>query len=363
MVSRIAPLWVAIVCTGVCFDAFAQPPRGDNEATTQRFSPEVQQKAEDILRAAGLQVSGTRLIATNTAEIGRALSTLGRDKRKMKLVRERWQSVNTQIATINRQMRQSNVARGRLSMQLAAVRPGDASANNRIVGLLNANTASAKVMRDNREMLTRQRTAVRQELDQMEAAYTEGVLRARRELETLQRGLEESLQTKDVQTAVAVLSVNAGTPSRVDPGSLVAAIDRRLQKIEQEVFQEEIPLQVRGRSLFANVVINQQSIPMVVDTGASLICLPAKLAQTLGVDASSEDPTITLVMADGRRIAARKVTLDRVRVGTFEATDVDAAVLPPDAVAAEPLLGMTFLSNFRSEVNAAGRTLKLSRVE
>ena len=52
----------------------------------------------------------------------------------------------------------------------------------------------------------------------------------------------------------------------------------------------------------------------------------------------------------------------RVRVGEFEAENVDAAVLDAVATDAEPLLGMSFLGNFKFEINTSAKTLKMLRV-
>ena len=57
------------------------------------------------------------------------------------------------------------------------------------------------------------------------------------------------------------------------------------------------------------------------------------------------------------------ITIPKLRVGEFEAEDVAAAVLQTTAPGAEPLLGMSFLENFRFEINAAERTLKMLRVD
>ena len=68
------------------------------------------------------------------------------------------------------------------------------------------------------------------------------------------------------------------------------------------------------------------------------------------------------MLADGRSIAASGVVIPKMRVGLFEVENVDAAVLEPNAVGAEPLLGMTFLGNFKFEIDGPAKTLKLLRV-
>ena len=54
--------------------------------------------------------------------------------------------------------------------------------------------------------------------------------------------------------------------------------------------------------------------------------------------------------------------LASVRVGKFTVENVECAVLGDDAVAAEPLLGMSFLEHFKFEVDAAARKLTMVKV-
>ena len=71
---------------------------------------------------------------------------------------------------------------------------------------------------------------------------------------------------------------------------------------------------------------------------------------------------IKLLLADGRTISAHGVTLPRVRIGEFEAEDVEAAVLDDVSIQAEPLLGMSFLGNFKFEIDTQQKRLKMLRI-
>lgn len=68
------------------------------------------------------------------------------------------------------------------------------------------------------------------------------------------------------------------------------------------------------------------------------------------------------LFADGREIPGRAVTLAQVSVGQFEAEKVEPAVLDAVAINAEPLLGISFLGNFKFEIDTADKSLKLLRV-
>ena len=126
---------------------------------------------------------------------------------------------------------------------------------------------------------------------------------------------------------------------------------------------EAIPLRKVANTLMVNAVINGKKTPeMVVDSGSSLILLPAKTANALSIPVPSDAETVRLQMADGREIAGKKFKLESVRVGKFEAQKVDCAVIGPEFAAAEPLLGMSFLGEFIFKIDADAGTLTLTKV-
>ncbi len=68
-------------------------------------------------------------------------------------------------------------------------------------------------------------------------------------------------------------------------------------------------------------------------------------------------------MADGRVVSGKLVKINSVRVGQFQLEDVEAAILGPEATNAEPLLGMSFLGNFRFELDAQSAKLSIVKVD
>jgi aspartyl protease family protein len=91
--------------------------------------------------------------------------------------------------------------------------------------------------------------------------------------------------------------------------------------------------------------IEGQRINFMVDTGASMIALTENDAARIGVRPSRNDYNATVTTANGKVKAAR-VTLDSVDVGGLVVRDVDAMVLP-DGVLSENLLGLSYLSKLK----------------
>jgi aspartyl protease family protein len=96
----------------------------------------------------------------------------------------------------------------------------------------------------------------------------------------------------------------------------------------------------------ATVQVNEKSISMIVDTGASTIVLRPQDAKKAGVDIANLDYRVPVLTANGRTLAAR-VWLDRVAVGPLDRNKVEALVAQPGALT-QSLLGMSFLSRLRS---------------
>ncbi len=333
------------------------------EPKSEKYSDDVVAKAEKFLADSGLRRSGKTIQSTGTSEISRAITGLAREKRELRLVAQEWQQVSDRLAAARRELERLNAQYGELNLQLARVAGIDVSANNRIVGLLNATNAQMKALTSERERLKEELAAKRKVLNDEEAAYAETVLAIRRDYKSARDALQESLEDENLRIALKVMSANFETPLEVTADTILVALDKRIQRIEQEIFSESIKLETVGGSLYVDVVVGKKTTRMVVDSGATMISLPVKTAAELGIVVSVDARELRLVLADGRTIPARGVTLPKVRVGQFEVENVEAAVLDAVASDAEPLLGMSFLGNFKFEIDPADSTLTLLRVK
>lgn len=92
---------------------------------------------------------------------------------------------------------------------------------------------------------------------------------------------------------------------------------------------------------YAEVVVDSTSTRMLVDTGASVVALTAEDANAIGIlwDAAELAPVARGV---GGEVDGVRVMLDRVQVGTLEARQVEAVVVPEGLEVS--LLGQSFLS-------------------
>ena len=99
--------------------------------------------------------------------------------------------------------------------------------------------------------------------------------------------------------------------------------------------------------------IDGQRIGFMIDTGASVVALNEKSAARFGLRPNRSDYTTTVQTANGT-IKAARTRLAMIDVGGLIVRDVDAMVLPDEALS-ENLLGLSFLSKLKRFEYANGR--------
>ena len=105
----------------------------------------------------------------------------------------------------------------------------------------------------------------------------------------------------------------------------------------------------------ADGAINGGHVRFLVDTGATLVSMPAAEAQRLGIDYRSGTRVYTTV-ADGRQVPGYLVTLDSVSIGGLTVLNVEAMVREAGGPI---LLGNSFLN--RMEMLRDGQSLTLTK--
>ena len=107
-----------------------------------------------------------------------------------------------------------------------------------------------------------------------------------------------------------------------------------------------VVIQRDGRGHFAiDGAIDGRRVGFMVDTGASVVALTERDAGRLGYHPGLRDWTGRVQTANGT-VHAAPIKLDMVEVGGVMVRNVEAIVLPEDALS-ENLLGLSFLSRLR----------------
>ena len=102
-------------------------------------------------------------------------------------------------------------------------------------------------------------------------------------------------------------------------------------------------------------MVNGSHIRFLVDTGATVVSIPASEATRLGIDYQKGSLGYSIT-ADGRRVPSWRVMLDSVTVGDVTLLNVEGSVSAGNGF---PLLGMSFLN--RTELRRVGVNLTLTK--
>ncbi len=130
--------------------------------------------------------------------------------------------------------------------------------------------------------------------------------------------------------------------------------NRTLNVINNSMDEVAVTLQPnRAGHYLAPGEINGVAVTFLLDTGATRVAVPQKLAQQAGLTSSVRTQSQT---ASG--IAESWLTrIDSIRLGPFEMQAVPAVIIP-EMPGEEVLLGMSFLKHLKLE--QAGERLKIS---
>lgn len=302
------------------------------------------------LKAKGINKTGSLALAADT-ELSKKLREEFKLKKLLQQATQAFELAHQAVVQNDQLMNQLN------EQLVLANRSRDVASNNAIVGEL-------RLCETQRKQLTETEQETRGKANKAREDYLSYVIETRRLADKIQ--LQYKLLAADKEVVAAVEELNKATGKTfalVESKSFLASM-KALKKIEDTVLSDEIALRRSGNTLYVSTMINNRySKEMIVDSGASLILLPIKVANDMGVNVPSDAETIKLVLADGNVIEGKKIDLPVVRVGRFEVEHVECAVLSDKFPGAEPLLGMSFLGKFNFKIDPDAGKLTMTRVE
>ena len=131
-----------------------------------------------------------------------------------------------------------------------------------------------------------------------------------------------------------------------------------IQKSPKSNYEFIIPMETKGNQFFIDAKLNGQTeAKLLLDTGATTIVLSEKLAKKLGFALNNTMPQVQAGTAGGE-IWAPLLSLREVRVGNAVADEVEA-IISLDLKKVDGLMGMSFLSQFRMNLDYSASVLIL----
>lgn len=321
-------------------------------------------ESRDALLKLGVRAGTTGIMLPEETAFSKELAKGAALKKTLTQAAKEQKTAEDQVAGLAKTLTNLRQQHVQLSAQLAALNPNDVSTNNRLVGALNAIAGQHELLQEKQTSLDQQVKEARAKTNEAREAYLQFVLNSRQLADIVSAEYEKKSADPEVKAAVERFNKALGKQFTLAPSTGFQSNLRRLKAIEETVLSESIPLRDDGgRTFHVSVVVNgKHQQDMVLDSGASLISLPGPVAEKFGLIPTEKDPKIMLQLADGREIEGRLMKIPSVRVGKFTVENVECAVLGAEAARAEPLLGMSFLGNFKFEVDASAKTLTMVRI-
>lgn len=138
-------------------------------------------------------------------------------------------------------------------------------------------------------------------------------------------------------------------------------LKKKLQYFQKDFKQESVNFKQSGLGILVKVLLNQHVwATMLLDTGAELTIISARVAEKLGIEMSKIQRDVNLVLADGRKLAAKLTTLNTIKIGNSESKNVAVAIVENMPGNNDGFLGMSFLRNFAFSIDVRQQELTLS---
>jgi clan AA aspartic protease (TIGR02281 family) len=171
---------------------------------------------------------------------------------------------------------------------------------------------------------------------------------------------------KDTELAAAIDQYNQTAQPRARLGPSGRFLDdlQFIRQCAKEVLSSPVPVESAGGVDCVSAVLNETvTATMVWDSGAAMVTLSAATASAAGLQPTDKDESIDLTVADGRKVTAKVMTLDSIRLAGFTVKNVECAVLPPDYHGTDDLLGDTFQKHFVCRLDQQTRQLQLTPID
>ncbi len=316
--------------------------------------------ARSDLQKRGIRVNGSSANVISESDLASRMKDVATLRRKLNQANSQYADHRKADEKLTAQITQLNQQLVALNAQLANVT--DVATNNRLIGAIGAVEGQLRLAYENRQQREKQESILHEQISAARDGYITHVTAMRKSADDVGRLYYNA--DPEVQSLISQLNESASPPVVLQPSSVFLANLRKLDDLQGEILAEDIKLKREGNTYWATVKCNgENSLNMVVDSGASTVLLSSNDAAKIGLRPGDKDPLVRLGVADGRSTIGRLMTIRSMQLGQFTIENVECVVLNPEAGNAEPLLGMTFLGRFKFQLDGGKSTLSLTKIK
>jgi aspartyl protease family protein len=177
---------------------------------------------------------------------------------------------------------------------------------------------------------------------------------------TVNRGAPRTLSVgeKTAEGVTLISTSSKGAVFEIDGKRETIEMGQHFESAAQTGSRQSVNLSPDERGHYiVDGMVNGGYMRFIVDTGATTISMSSADATRLGIDYRQGRPGVSIV-ADGRRVATFRVTLDSVTIGDITIFNVEASISESPGIGGA-LLGNSFLN--RVEMRREGQNLTLTK--
>ena len=324
--------------------------------------------AKAALAAKGIKATHSGFSTQEETEFSKAVTAAYTLKRKLATTSSQEQSAGSDNGEVEAEIETLAEQNQVLKQRLAQLSQTPIAFRGQITQELNqqisANDNQIAQLQQSKKQSTKSVDELHQTENTARQAYVQQVFDARKLANRVVAQYAELNKDQDVAAAVKEWNEATHKSGALKPSRSFESALKRLEALEKKLHSEKIPLKQQGLDYFASVTINdEKTCDMVVDTTAPTILLPYQMALDAGikVDSAAETPAKSADVFS--KTPPTPVILKSVRVGSFTAKNVACGVLPAKNTSAKAVLGMSFLGQFKFEINPGGSELSLLSVD
>ncbi len=317
--------------------------------------------AKSVLSDKGLRNVGKYWILRGEKDLGKRLKSFGRFRMQVSKAVQQRDEFEQNIAAIKKSIRSLYAERMQKSRELGRADSG--WAYNKAVSRINEITDQMSLYYQSIADAEHDNPA-RRALAAAKDAYLAELIEMQAMAKKTQADYDLLSNDAEVRDALEELSAIMGKAIKLGPRKVFGRYVKDLAALASVVQTDKIDLERHGEVFYVNTVINgEHHERMMFDTGASIVLLPHKLAERIGLRPTDDDPRIQLTIANGQRVEGILMTLDSLQIGNARAQNVECTVLPAEMAEVTPLLGGTFLRHFNYSISPDAGILTLTRIE
>jgi clan AA aspartic protease (TIGR02281 family) len=329
-------------------------------------------RADDDLKAfeeKGLKKTGSVFVLADEAEIETKMKDAIKTKStKVMPAQKALRQAEQGVEAAKQQIERGKKYIDKLDSDIAAATT--VTKHNQLVGEYRKAEKAMQGLEDQLEKAEKTEKEKRTAAMQAAEEFSEQLLQIRKLYDKVDRKYKSIGKEKEVKDSLEEL--NKADPKaklKLGPSTTMVATGTKLKNLEGTVFSEAVPIkQTEGDLWTATVVFEDDdnkttAVEMEIDTGASSVVLPHKLAKEIGIEPGPDDPIVRGQLANGQIVQGKRVIAPRIRVGKFEVRDVECLIFGPEYPDASALLGQSFLSKFVYKIDAVNSKLVMTQLE